>query len=157
MTPFTTTVTTVTTTSTNKSSLEEREGFITREFSSRKGNKFQVGFPKSAGYTEDNLDSMIELVKSNASEADNSVKVDWPYPSSHYPTSQAVQNLGIDRAEIGTGIAPYSYKIDFWNTKGWKFYFKDATGDIYSCATIRNGHHFVQYNSDNPTIVEVSS
>ncbi len=157
MTPFTTTTTTTTTTSTNKLSLEEREGFITREFSSRNGNKFQVGFPKSAGYTEGNLDAVVELVKSNGPVADSTVGVNWVYPSSHYPTSQAVQGIGIDRAEVGTGVAPYSYKIDFWNTKGWGFYFKDASGDIYHCSTIRNGHHFVQYNSDKPTIVEVTN
>lgn len=152
-----TTTTTTTTTSTNKLSLEEKEGFVIREFSTANNNKFQVGFPKSAGYTEKNLDEMLVLIKTNSPAAHDTVGVNWLNPSSQYPTSQAIQNLGIDRAEIGPGIAPYSYKLDFWNTKGWGFSFKDASGDIYQCSTIRNGHHFVQYNSNNPTIVSVTN
>ena len=32
---------------------------------------------------------------------------------------------------------------------------KDATGDVYSLTCIRTGEHYVDYNSSDPTIVEV--
>lgn len=135
-----------------------KEDFITREYTSENGDKFQVGYPKSAGYTEDNLDQLLDLMKTKGiiSDSNDSVTVNWPVPSTHNPTKQDVQYIGISRAELSTGIG-YDYKLDFWNTKGWKFYFKDGTGDIYSCTTVRNGHHFIQYGSNDPTIVEVSS
>ena len=100
---------------------------------------------------------LLDVVKSNTPISDDTVDVHWVYPSVHNPTSSAVRDLGISRAELSTGIAPYSYKLDFWNTKGWGFYFRDASGDTYHCSTIRNGHHFIQYNSDHPTIVAVSN
>ncbi|KAI0820121.1 hypothetical protein BC628DRAFT_930669 [Trametes gibbosa] len=51
----------------------------------------------------------------------------------------------------------YSYTLDFENTANWRFYFKDASGDIYEVGTWINGFHHLKYNSDQPTIVAIRS
>ncbi|KZS87518.1 hypothetical protein SISNIDRAFT_460810 [Sistotremastrum niveocremeum HHB9708] len=71
-------------------------------------------------------------------------------------TSQSVKDIGISEyALIKQSNTVYTYRLDFTNTKGWGFNFKDESGDKYTVTTFRNGGHMLQYNSDKPTIVLV--
>ncbi len=50
----------------------------------------------------------------------------------------------------------YNYQLDIITTGGWTFWFHDRSGDRYEILAIRNGHHYVKYNSSSPDIVRVS-
>jgi hypothetical protein len=52
-------------------------------------------------------------------------------------------------------IKIYQCRIQFRNTKGWGFTFYDLSGDDYSCSTVLNGWHYIDYNSSEPTIIAV--
>jgi len=49
----------------------------------------------------------------------------------------------------------WRYQLYFINTEGSGFYFTDESDDEYSCSTMIDGEHNIQYNSDKPTIVSV--
>ncbi|TFK91008.1 hypothetical protein K466DRAFT_583233 [Polyporus arcularius HHB13444] len=50
----------------------------------------------------------------------------------------------------------YSYQLDIYTTGGWTFWFHDRSGDKYEILAIRNGRHYVKYNSRDPDIIRVS-
>jgi len=67
--------------------------------------------------------------------------------------------LGISRYKLtdaGDSAGIYRYQLNFTNTKGWGFAFMDGAEETYTCSTIVNGDHNVQYNSDRPHIMYVS-
>jgi len=70
---------------------------------------------------------------------------------------QEVQAIGISRYQLidNGGSAVYRYTLGITNNAGWTFTFWDESGDSYDVATVRNGDHFVSYNSKKPIIVAV--
>ena len=90
--------------------------------------------------------------------ADNWTGVYWPVGDGKWKiTSPAVQGIGISRYRLYYNGNPnlYDYTLDFTNTKGWGFNFKDEGNEVYSVSTILNGDHWLKYNSDHPTIIGV--
>ncbi|KAF9262690.1 hypothetical protein L218DRAFT_1000569 [Marasmius fiardii PR-910] len=72
-------------------------------------------------------------------------------------TDQATKDEGVSQYQLWKSTAYpssefYAYMLWFTNTKGWCFHFLDDTHDCYNCSTIRNGEHYIKYNSDEPTI-----
>ena len=49
----------------------------------------------------------------------------------------------------------YNYQLDIYTTGGWTFFFRDRSGDEYEILAIRNGRHYMKYNSSGPEIVRV--
>ena len=49
----------------------------------------------------------------------------------------------------------FDYTLAFTNIGGWGFLFWDASGDWHSISTPLNKDHYYQYNSTNPTIVQI--
>lgn len=138
--------------------MKETKDFILVEFVSQKGNKFEVGYPKSGGYTKKMLE--VELKKSEDSLAgcsNNWKDILLPVDKNGTISSDA-EEIGIKSGNVTSNhpSALYSYTLKFVNTTGWGFYFKDKTGDIYHCSTILNSSHTIFYNSDKPTMISVS-
>lgn len=123
--------------------------FITVEQTSASGEKFQVGYPKQEGDTEK---SLKETVLTAGSYKD--VKI-TPYNGSYL--SQGALDIGVKGAYIEVGGTIYKYRVWFYNSKGWGFRFKDETGDTYKCSTVRNGWHYIDYNSSKPTMIGVKA
>jgi hypothetical protein len=129
------------------------------QLTSKKGKPYQVGYPKEGGLTRESIDS--ELSKANKS---NAIASDWkvlkwdPY-NKIYITSTEANDIGIESGGVLFIPNPsiYEFQLYFYNTKGWYFGFEDATGDIYTCATIINGNHWVDYNSADATILATAS
>ena len=78
------------------------------------------------------------------------------YPGDGY-TSPGAAGIGIEQGYVSHDRGPiYAYRINFYNSKGWHFTFKDESGDTYGITTIRNGWHYIDYNSDKPIMIGVS-
>ncbi len=116
---------------------------------------YEVGYPKSDGYSADTL-------LSNISETDQPRKADAAFaklnwvPGKEGYTSPQAERIGISQGYVSHDRGPiYEYRINFHNTKGWHFEFKDESGDVYGCKTIFNGWHYIDYNSEQPIIIGV--
>ncbi|KAF9256736.1 hypothetical protein L218DRAFT_966013 [Marasmius fiardii PR-910] len=99
-------------------------------------------------------------LKAAAANADDHgwIPVNWKVGEDKWiDADQATKDEGVSRHQLWkSGEFPtseiYAYRLIFTNTKGWSFHFLDDTQDCYNCATIRNGNHYIKYNSDQPTI-----
>lgn len=114
------------------------------EATSKNGVPFRYGVEKKKTET-----------KVEASVSDGPINVNWPVA----PTNAwvPVDVFGIWQYSL-VGTTPgglFNYLLTFTNQNGWDYSFKDESGDTYSVATIRNGDHILQYNSAQPTIVQV--
>lgn len=123
------------------------------ELVSEQGKKYEIGYPVDAGYT---LSEIQESLKGAPSLEASWLEVSWVPGAAQTSPSNAVRDRGIaegyvshDRGHI------WEYRLNFRNTKGWWFKFKDKTGDVYKCSTIRNGWHYIDYNSADATIVAI--
>jgi hypothetical protein len=135
---------------------------VVKEFTSVKGARFAVAYPKAVGYTVENLEtdltSFADGDEARVAVSDDSwIDVRWPvgFVSGYPPMDQRVYDIGIADLAVDRYAIVWKYKINFRNTKGWGFQFKDATGDVYRISTIWNGWHYLLYNSSDPTIVGV--
>ena len=50
----------------------------------------------------------------------------------------------------------YHWILQFTNEDSFDYYFRDEEGDVYKVSTWRKGDHYVRFDSDKPTIVNVS-
>lgn len=117
------------------------------------GNRYAVGYPKLQGYSSDTLASELA---NGPSIPPGYESLNWEPGKSGY-TSPGAENLGIANGYVSHDRGPvYAYRINFYNSKGWHFKFIDESGDVYNITTVRNGWHYIDYNSDKPIIVGVS-
>ncbi|WOE77024.1 hypothetical protein RZO07_16930 [Pseudomonas protegens] len=124
------------------------------ELSSRLGRKYEVGYPIEDGYTEKEV---LESFNANKKLAESFLKVEWVPGAPQTSPSREVRERGIEAGYVSHDRGSiYEYRINFQNSKGWGFDFKDETDDVYSCSTIRNGWHYIDYNSDKATIVGIA-
>lgn len=128
---------------------------LVMELTSTHGHKYEVGYPIESGYTEkDILDLQSKQLQVNGAF----LPVEWVPGAPRTSPSGEVQKLGIKEGYVSQDRGPvYEYRINFENSKGWGFDFKDQSNDVYSCTTIRNGWHYIDYNSDKATIIGVAS
>lgn len=128
--------------------------------SSLPGKKYEVGYPRAAGYTKENIES--EIAKANKkfkakarNDAATYAPVLW-IPNGASTTSRAAIDIGIIGGYVysGSGLI-YKCEVKFANDYGFYFTFIDQTGDTYLCTTTLRGTHSIFYNSDQPTIVGV--
>ncbi|MGY4493833.1 hypothetical protein [Pseudomonas sp. TE3610] len=131
------------------------EQHLVVELASAAGRKYEIGYPIDAGYTEHEVVEHANALAAGLSEA--FLPVNWVPGASPVTPSKQVQNLGIAEGYVSYDRGTiYNYRINFKNTKGWSFDFEDATKMKYSCSTIYNGWHYIDFNSDDATIVGVS-
>ncbi|MBD0319544.1 MAG: hypothetical protein ICV87_04375 [Gemmatimonadetes bacterium] len=138
----------------------ETEEHIVAEFTSGAGNTYEVGYPKAAGYTSENLEAEIASASekrsgSASAEAATFSPLLWVVDGDS-TTSRAAIKTGIVGGYVNTdrGII-YNYQLNFANSSGFGFTFKDLSDDTYFCSTPRNGNHYVNYNSSRPSMVGV--
>lgn len=140
-------------------SIRETEKYIVVEFTNDSGKKYEVGYPKSSGYTKDNIAMEIAATnddtKANMPEGTPYVSIDWT-PNGESKTSRDAINIGIVGGYVdkNTGVI-YECQVNFSNSHRWSFIFKDKTNDTYSCSTPRNGNHYIDYNSEDPKMIGV--
>ena len=136
------------------SAIKETESHFVIEFVSGSGEKYEVGYPKEAGYTKENLIKEVEKnqiqVEPETLDSDGYYKkIDW-VPNGSSTTSQAAKDIGIDSGYVTKDADAFSYvfQVNFINSGGWWFKFKDASGAApYYCSTPLNGRHYINYNS----------
>ncbi|RON15576.1 hypothetical protein [Pseudomonas frederiksbergensis] len=123
------------------------------ELSSKAGHKYEVGYPIKDGYTEEKI---LENIKSHELQDSPFLSLQWIPGAPQTSPSAEVQKIGIAAGYVSHDRGPiYEYRINFQNSKGWEFQFKDETGDIYPCNTTFNSWHYIDYNSDKATIIGV--
>lgn len=140
--------------------VEENEDYIVIEVSGSGEKTYRVGYPKASGYRADDL---IQGLSKAAEQIDSDISeeswrsVNWA-PNGKSETSRKAITRGliggfVDKA---SSYLIYEYRINFANFDRQSFRFKDETDDTYVCITLRAGNHYIDYNSDKPTIVGVS-
>ena len=141
------------------SNIKETEEYIVVEFTNDSGKKYQVGYPKAAGYTVANINAELaavkEEVKANSANKPGYVSINW-IANGESTTSRNAVNIGIVGGYVNqdTGVI-YENQVNFSNNARWSFLFQDKTKDTYSCSTPRNGNHYIDYNSEDPTMIGV--
>ena len=117
------------------------------------GKKFSVGYPKADGYSQETLAAELESGQAAAGYQD----IRWVPGEQPGYTSPGAAGIGIEQGYVSHDRGPiYAYRINFYNSTGWHFTFKDESGDTYGITTIRNGWHYIDYNSDKPIMIGVS-
>lgn len=140
--------------------IKETEEYIVVEFTSGFGNSYEVGYPKESGYTEENIKEKIadakEKHKANESaDATEYQPLHWRVDDDSTTYKGAI-NIGIVGGYVTKDNGRiYTYRVYFGNKREWRFTFKDETGDTYSCSTLLNRVHYIDYNSDKPSIIGV--
>lgn len=126
---------------------------IVVELVTEQGNKYEIGYPIEAGYTSLEVS---EGLKANFDLQAAFLEVNWEPGAAHTSPSNKVRDRGIAEGYVSHDRgAIYEYRLNFRNTKGWGFSFKDKTNDVYKCSTIRNGWHYIDYNSADGTIIAI--
>lgn len=117
---------------------------------SKKGVSFRYGYKDTGSSTARN-----PVIKASD---DGWYSVNWTVGSSG-TTSDEIHNnthiTGYDLIKLAHNDL-YDYQLTFYVDGGWERNFKDDDNDEYSCTTVTNGAHSIQYNSDKPTIVKVN-
>ncbi|KAJ3548427.1 hypothetical protein NMY22_g1261 [Coprinellus aureogranulatus] len=74
------------------------------------------------------------------------------------PDQDVIDKVDISRYTLTQSSSSiYSYILTITNTQNWDYTFYDDTGDYYSLNCFTAGDHYVQYNSDEPTIRTVTA
>ncbi|WP_199259724.1 hypothetical protein [Paracoccus binzhouensis] len=117
------------------------------------GKTYEIGYPKQQGYA---AASLADELAHGPTTPPGYQALCWEPGGLGY-TSPGAENIGIVNGYVSHDRgAIYSYRINFYNSKGWHFKFIDESGDVYAITTIRNGWHYIDYNSDKPIICGVS-
>ena len=136
--------------------MKETEDYIIIELTNDTGKKYEVGYPKSAGYTKENLMSELAETDSEVTRAKDGYKNINYKPDGDSFTSQEAISIGICGGYVWSEKGwVYDYQLVFANHKNAKYLFKDESGDQYSCRTYRTGLHTINYNSGKPTMIGV--
>lgn len=137
-------------------SVKETDTHVVVGFTSKAGKSFEVGYPKTSGYSKENI---IEKITANAATevegADSAAafcELRWVAGGESF-TSRAAMDIGIIGGHVSkdNGII-YTYRLHFANSSGWSFTFIDGENDTYDCGTSFNGNHYIDFNSSEPTI-----
>jgi hypothetical protein len=134
----------------NLKDLDNDPNIVWEKRISANGKEYSIGYHKDA----EKLDTSLEKTPFNTT-------ANWPPVFSSAPwivqTSAFIGLTGISRYALDQRSASlYTYKLHFTNQVHYDYYFTDNSGDIYECNTFRNGDHYVRYNSDSPTIINIS-
>lgn len=132
--------------------ISETDSHVVVQDKSASGVAFEIGYPKSEGYQKATLQTEMSDLAATPSGYEALLWV----PGQHGYISPGAEKLGIMNGYVSHDRGPvYSYRINFYNSRGWGFTFIDETNDTYYCSTVRNGWHYIDYNSDKGTIVGV--
>ncbi|KIK66820.1 hypothetical protein GYMLUDRAFT_37925 [Collybiopsis luxurians FD-317 M1] len=135
------------------------------EGKSNKGLHVRVGVLKTEKSVE-GVDTIGEAtVAETGTESNFSIQANEPL-AVHWPVGDATWKETSKEVRDKKKLTRYSlfqnppgsafdYTLAITNTGGWGFVFWDADGDLHTLSTIYNGDHSYQYNSPNPTIVQV--
>lgn len=135
--------------------IKENHKYVVAQFKTESGSTFEVGYPKDAGYSAETLEVNLDKFSPELVKEEEWITVHWE-PGKEAFIPMILRKRKIESARINEDLGLfYAYRLNFVNSGGWKFYFKDLTGDVYSCKTILNGKHYIDYNSDNAVIVSV--
>lgn len=144
-------------------SVIDESRFEWKTLKSKNGASFKVGRPKSdGGVTGGNIKAAAAAVGILRPAKNNfGISVNWPveYNAWKSPTDDQTKVSAITGyclETTGTLLEPYKYILHFINTEHYDYKFTDESNDVYEVDTWSNGNHYVQYNSDQPTIIYVS-
>ncbi|OAP63745.1 hypothetical protein AYL99_02972 [Fonsecaea erecta] len=68
------------------------------------------------------------------------------------PAEKEAQDIGLKDHRIMDLGPLLPYELDFHNTSGWFFRFKNATGDFWDIITVLKCEHCILYYSDSPNL-----
>ncbi len=133
--------------------ITEDEAHVLISSTSKNGSKFTIGYTKDAGYTSDEIS---EGLRSAKTASGGFAEINWPPGKSPSETSGDAHIIGIVEGYVSHDRGTiYEYRVNFKNSQGWGFVFKDGSGGEYHISTILNGWHYIDYNSSNPTMIGV--
>ena len=134
-----------------------------QEGTSQKGNPYRFDKEKPIA-TEMGEDKPVSVQKDKAS-----VNVFWPVTTDWVDAGEEVKRkVGVTRYKLlyrprpphmpGQRPPPVwpEYTLWFTNTVHYDYVFLDRTPDGYTNITLRNGDHWIEYDSKDPTIVMIA-
>ncbi|CAE6515396.1 unnamed protein product [Rhizoctonia solani] len=124
-----------------------------RKEQTAKDNVYRAGYPCDcpAGGT-----AKLHLLKLPPFKID----VNWPVGKEGVwveTTTEVKQTAGIKQYMLYHTFGKENYRLRFTNTAHYNYYFQDATADTYNVDCYLNGNHYVDYQSENPTILHIFS
>lgn len=142
----------------------DKDGIVWRKVKASNGSDFEIGNRlediiqavedlKQRGQDDAGKVQQVDIERQQLGEggARDWVGVHWPLGDDTWTdASQAAKDIGISQWRLYFNGHPnvFSYTLDFKNTKGWSFDFKDACNVVYTCSTVLNGEHYIKFNSD---------
>lgn len=129
--------------------LEENPDIVWKRKISKNGKEYRVGYLKD----EEKFDTN-EKLDADSFDAD----VDWPVSDKDkwkVQKSSFLNKTAISRYKLENRTFIYSYQLNITCQEHYDYYFTDASGDIYNIDAFANGNHYVNYNSDEPTIKHI--
>lgn len=129
-----------------------------RDATTKNGVSFQIGVKTT-------VDTVKEKFKgratndAHAASSTFSVSVRWTVGDTTWKSTPAdVKRItAITRYSLHKNSdSIYAYRLNFTNTENYDYFFRDDSGEMYEVNTFSNGDHYLRYNSDTPSIVEIS-
>ena len=143
----------------SKYAAPDANGFRWAEAKNKNGVLYRHGFLDTDTIKASAGNEASEDVKASAELEVNSarVKVDWPLGTKG-DISPAICNVTAYDFFATPDDAIYDYQLKFFVTGGWSRTFTDDLKVDYSCTTITNGRHYIQFSSSStsPCICNVS-
>ena len=138
----------------NKYAIPDANGIRWAEATSKNGVLYRHGFLNTATPKASSGNEAREAI--NASD-DDGVNVNWALGTSAN-LSPAICHVTSYNFFATPDDLIYDYQLGFYVDGGWSRTFRDDLGTNYSCSTVTNGSHYIQFSSSstNPAICHVS-
>ena len=138
----------------SKYAIADANGIRWAEAKNTNGVLYRHGFLNTDTIKESDGNEASEVVKASANNGDN---VNWPLGTKGN-ISPAICNVTSYDFFATPNDAIYDYQLKFFVTGGWSRTFTDDLKVDYSCTTITNGRHYIQFSSSStsPCICNVS-
>ena len=138
----------------SKYAIADANGIRWAEAKDTNGVLYRHGFLNTDTIKESDGNEASEVVKASA---DDGGKVDWPLGTSGTISPAICHVTSYEFFETPDDLI-YDYQLRFFVTGGWVRTFTDDKKVDYSCTTVTNGKHYIQFSSSStsPCICNVS-
>ncbi len=142
--------------SSQSDSIFDEDAIYWKEFRSKFGKKYEIGYQKKYDLFED---EKLQLAPAPTKEPFGisvvwtvATNQDWINTPGTVRRTSAITRYALYKYNRHN----YAYLLYITNTLHYNYYFYDETGDYYQINCFRNGDHWVRYNSEKPEIIYFS-
>ena len=133
------------------------EHVVWTKATTKNGQSYAIGVGRAAKASTD-IGTGGPIMRAHGETKAFNIDVKWPVTGEVKVTTTEVYDVaGIEKYELSENGWWNWYKYSLWikNNVNYTYGFKDESPDTYYLTTIVHGEHYVQYNSDKPTIIHI--